>query len=230
MPSENTKTRFATVACLLLGSVMGFGGRMFIDRLRRTNSNDTHAAKTSVHSVLDGPSDAVMLGDSLTHWGEWSELFPGKSISNRGIAGDEISHVFSRLDSVYQLRPKIIFLMMGTNDLYQAADVAKVFTQYIQVVENICAHGITPIIQTTPLAGPQYKHATAFNLKVASLNASLQAYALAQGIGFVNLNTVMTKTGDFRIHDGIHLNGAAYKRWALAIENHLKSGGDVSVL
>ena len=230
MPSASTKTRFATVACLLLGSVIGFGGRMVIDRLRRSNSSDTHAAKTSVHAALDGPSDTVMLGDSLTHWGEWSELFPGKSISNRGIAGDEIKNIFSRLDSVYQLRPKIIFLMMGTNDLYQAAAVEKVFTQYIQVVENILAHGITPIIQTTPLAGHQYKHATAFNLKVASLNASLQSYAFAQGVGFINLNAVMTKTDDFRIHDGIHLNGAAYKRWALAIENHLKSGEDASVL
>lgn len=230
MPSPKTKTKFTTVASLLLGSVIGFGGRMVLERLRRTEPSDTHVAKTSVYAALDGPSDTVMLGDSLTHWGEWSELFPGKSISNRGIAGDEISHVFSRLDSVYQLRPKTVFLMMGTNDLYQDADVAKVFTQYVQVVENIRAQGITPVIQTTPLAGPQYKHATAFNLKVARLNASLQAYALAQGIGFVNLNAVMTKTGDFRIHDGIHLNGAAYKRWALAIKNHLKSGKDDSVL
>jgi lysophospholipase L1-like esterase len=111
--------------------------------------------------------------------------------------------------------------MMGTNDLYQAADVAEVFTQYLQVVESIRAHGITPIIQTTPFAGPQYKDATAFNIKVASLNASLQAYAFAQGIAFINLNAVMTETGNFRIHDGIHLNGAAYKRWALAIEKHL---------
>lgn len=199
----------------MLGSVIGFGGRMVVERLRRPSSSDTHAAKTSVHAALDGPSDTVMLGDSLTHWGEWSELFPGKSISNRGIAGDEIENIFSRLDSVYQLRPKTVFLMMGTNDLHQDADVAKVLTQYIEVVENIRAHGITPIIQTTPLAGPQYKHATAFNLKVARLNASLQAYALAQGIEFINLNAVMTKTGDFRIHDGIHLNGAAYAAIAL---------------
>ena len=110
-----------------------------------------------------------MLGDSLTHWGEWPELFPSKSISNRGIAGDKIKNIFSRLDSVYQLRPKIIFLMMGTNDLYQAAAVEKVFTQYIQVVKNIRGHGIAPIIQTTPLAGPQYKHATTFNLRWPTL-------------------------------------------------------------
>lgn len=223
MPSDKTKTRLATIATLMLGSVIGYGGRMLIDRLRRTNSSDIHAAKTSVYEALDGPSDTVMLGDSLTHWGEWSELFPGKRVANRGIAGDEIRNVFFRLDSVYQIRPKTIFLMMGTNDLYQAADVVQVFMQYIQVVESIRAHGITPIIQTTFLAGPQYKDATAFNAKVASLNASLQSYALAQGIGFINLNAAMTETGDFRIHDGIHLNGAAYKRWALAIEKHLAS-------
>jgi lysophospholipase L1-like esterase len=113
--------------------------------------------------------------------------------------------------------------MMGTNDLYQAADVAKVFTQYIQVVENIRAHGIAPIIQTTLFAGPQYKDATAFNFKVTRLNAFLQSYALAQKIVFIDLNAEMSETRDFRIHDGIHLNGAAYKRWALAIEKHLST-------
>jgi hypothetical protein len=78
MPSAKTKTRLPTVASLLLGSIIGFGGRMAIDRLRKTNSSDTHAAKTSVFDALQNPSDTVMLGDSLTHWGEWSELFPVK--------------------------------------------------------------------------------------------------------------------------------------------------------
>jgi lysophospholipase L1-like esterase len=221
MSYPKTKTRFATVASLLLGSVIGFGGRMVLDRLRRENSNDTHAAKTSVYKALKDPRDTVMLGDSLTHWGEWSELFPSKSIANRGIAGDEIRDIFSRLDAVYQLKPKTVFLMMGTNDLLEAADAAKVFEQYIEVVENIRAHGITPIIQSTLLAGPQYKGAEAFNFKVDGLNASLHSYALAQGIEFINVNAVMTDTGNFRIADGIHLNGAAYLRWALAIEKHL---------
>jgi lysophospholipase L1-like esterase len=229
MPSPKTKTKFTTVASLLLGSVIGFGGRMVLERLRRTEPSDTHVAKTSVYAALDGPSDTVMLGDSLTHWGEWSELFPGKSIANRGIAGDEIRNIFSRLDAVYQLRPKTIFLMMGTNDLYQGADVADVFAQYIQLIENIRAQGITPIIQTTPLAGPHYKDAKAFNLKVDRLNACLQSYALAQGIAFINLNAVMAETADFRIADGIHLNGAAYKRWALAMENHFSSVNPVTM-
>ena len=109
MPSANTKTRFAPVACLLLGGVIGFGGWLVVDRLRRTNSSDTHAAKTSVHAALDGPSETVMLGDSLTHWGEWSELFPGKSISNRGIAGDEIRNIFLALIASIYSRQKSSF-------------------------------------------------------------------------------------------------------------------------
>jgi len=225
MPAPKPTARRPAVAGLLLGTVIGFGARMVIERLRRGRPSDTHAAKAAVHDALQGPCDTVMLDDSLTDWGEWAELFPGRRIANRGIAGDTIGQVFSRLEAVHRLRPGTVFLLMGTNDLYQARDVTKVFAQYVQVVESLRARGAKPIVQSTLLAGPQYPGAASFNRKVNALNALLQPYALAQGIEFIDLNGAMPGPGAFRLDDGIHLNGAAYKAWARAIEKHLPAPG-----
>ena len=35
-----------------------------------------------------GSADIVMLGDSLTEWGNWHELVPEYRVINRGISGD----------------------------------------------------------------------------------------------------------------------------------------------
>jgi lysophospholipase L1-like esterase len=58
-----------------------------------------------------------MLGDSLTEWGNWHELVPEHRIINRGIAGDTSSGVLDRLQEVIERRPKVVFVMIGTNDI-----------------------------------------------------------------------------------------------------------------
>lgn len=216
------RTKHGTALVLLIGIMIGVGGKTVTDRLTRTNNGDIHTAKVSAHEALKNPVEVVMLGDSLTHWGEWSELLPGRSIANRGIAGNKISQIASRLDAVYQLHPKKVFLMMGTNDLYKVADVSTVSDHYIKVVKDIRAHGIEPVIQSTPLAGPQYSDAVEYNKHVTTLNETLMNFAQRQGIAFVDLNAVMPDTGAHRVKDGIHVNGTAYLKWASTIEPYLQ--------
>lgn len=200
---------------LLLGIAVGFWARPSIDRLRNPNLSDIHTPKVSVHQAITRHADIVMLGDSLTHWAEWSVLFPGVSIANRGIAGDKLTRIFDRLPSVYQLHPRKIFLTAGTNDLYKAGAEPETFRQYLAVIEDIRKHGITPIVQSTFLASEQYKDADAFNTRVNALNAELRAYCDANKIAFIDLNAVISPGA--RTTDGIHLLGSAYTLWAAAI-------------
>ena len=58
-----------------------------------------------------------MLGDSLTEWGNWHELVPEFRIINPGIGGDTSSGVLDRLQEVIGRRPKVVFVMIGTNDI-----------------------------------------------------------------------------------------------------------------
>jgi len=70
--------------------------------------------------------EIVMLGDSLTEWGNWHELVPEHRVINRGIAGDTSSGVLDRLQEVIERRPKVVFVMIGTNDIgLQSAPYAR---------------------------------------------------------------------------------------------------------
>jgi lysophospholipase L1-like esterase len=59
----------------------------------------------------------VMLGDSLTEAGPWTDLTGCLSIANRGIGGDTTAKLRDRLDDIVALHPRAIFLMIGVNDI-----------------------------------------------------------------------------------------------------------------
>src|SRR5215510_12011257 len=73
-----------------------------------------------------GDADVVMLGDSITEGIDWHELFPDVRILNRGIAGDTSAGVLNRLDEVIGRHPKIVFLMIGSNDLQTGVPVSAI--------------------------------------------------------------------------------------------------------
>ncbi len=58
----------------------------------------------------------VFLGDSLSAQCEWRDLFGDRlMILNRGIGGDTSAGVLNRTLDVSRLRPRAVFLMIGTN-------------------------------------------------------------------------------------------------------------------
>jgi hypothetical protein len=59
----------------------------------------------------------IFLGDSITEKMDWQELFSSNNIINRGICSDTISGVINRLDSILQVKPSKVFLMIGINDM-----------------------------------------------------------------------------------------------------------------
>jgi hypothetical protein len=61
-------------------------------------------------------AEIVMLGDSLTEGGLWSEYFPNVKMLNRGLASDTTLGAFGRLDEVINRGPKTVFLMIGINN------------------------------------------------------------------------------------------------------------------
>lgn len=66
----------------------------------------------------------VFLGDSITQgWGaNLNQLFPGIKTVNRGISGDTTRGVLLRLqEDVIALNPRGVVLLIGTNDLEEAA-------------------------------------------------------------------------------------------------------------
>jgi lysophospholipase L1-like esterase len=178
---------------------------------------------TKLHSA-----DIVMLGNSITYGGLWNDLLGKAGVVNRGIGGDNTVGMLHRLHSVYNLHPKICFIMAGINDIYADASVDVIFSNYRKIVDTLRSKQIIPVIQSTLFVNPKWKLASEKNREVAALNALLKDYAAKESIEFIDLNAVLSQDNTLLARfttDGVHLTAEAYIRWRTLLEPVLKSHG-----
>ena len=156
--------------------------------------------------------EIMMLGDSITDEGEWSELW-GKVVQNRGISGDTTSGV---LDRLYTLNPntKRVFIMIGVNDIMRGVSEDIVFENYKKILKFFQDKNIEVIIQSTLYIGESRKQN--FNVKIEKLNQKLEEFAKSNKIVFINLNPILAPQKILLksfTKDDLHLNADAYKLW-----------------
>ena len=162
----------------------------------------------------------IMLGDSITERGLWSELTVRTDIVNRGISGDSTDGLLKRLD-VLNDNSKQIFIMIGINDILRNKSAEFVFNSYKKILTQLQSKNIPIIIQSTLYIGgnaPKY-----YNKEVKKLNLLLQNYSNKKGIQYIDLNVKFAPQGflleDYSL-DGLHLNGNAYMSWVQIIQKY----------
>ncbi len=169
-------------------------------------------------------ADIVMLGDSRTHGCDWNSLLGRNNIAEMGITSDVIEGYLSRLNYVFRVSPKVVFIEGGINDIYNWTDVEKIYQQYTSLIRMIKSKGIIAVVQSTLLAAKKYPYAEGRNKEIIKLNKLLSEYCSKNNIEFINLNEKMTRN-DFLIddltYDGVHLNGKGYKIWGSEVEKIL---------
>ena len=166
----------------------------------------------------------IFLGDSITEFGEWSELFPNHTVLNRGIAGDGIKGVKNRLDELTRHQPAKIFLMIGINDLcYHSSDaVIESYLNLLHSIQDRFKSTDLVIESILPVNNVIYKTGTT-NTEVDKVNNAIQGYCKAQEIPYIDISSAL-KDDENNLStkftaDGIHINGIAYNIW----KNQIKS-------
>ena len=170
-------------------------------------------------------ANVVMLGNSITHGVNWNELTGREDIVERGIPADVLEGFAARLEYVYELQPKVCFIMGGINDVYNWTPVDQIFKSYVRVIESLRVKNIKIVIQSTLYVAKRYQSSEDRNQQVEKLNRLLSDYAKSNGIEFVDLNAKMTKDKflkDELTHDGLHLNAGGYKIWGFEVEKIIK--------
>lgn len=89
---------------------------------------------------------AVMLGDSLTAGVPWSEMTACPAVANYGFNGDTSAGVLYRLNEVIRLRPRVVFLMIGANDIFKSVPPTETAANIRATVEKLEAEGISVIV------------------------------------------------------------------------------------
>jgi lysophospholipase L1-like esterase len=192
----------------------------------RFRANPNYDYEINLYKIYKKKQAAiVMLGNSITHGINWNELTGRDDIVERGIPADVLDGFYARLQYVFELHPKVCFIMGGINDIYNATPVEEIFKSYVKVVEAIRMKGIKVVIQSTLYVAKRYNYSAEKNPQVEKLNKLLADYAKNNGIEFVDLNAKLSADKFLKndvTHDGLHLNAAGYKIWGQEFDKIIK--------
>ena len=176
-------------------------------------------------------TDVVMVGDGLTEYaGDWNKLLQWRHIRNRGIAGDRIKGVASRLHSVLQGKPKALFLMAGTNDILEKETLPVVLHDYIDLINlvresspetKLYVQSLLPVNETF-----SNEKLSGMTNTIASFNVQLRHYCERHHVGYINIFKRFVRHGTNEMRreltsDGLHLTPFGYKVWAFELKKYL---------
>ncbi|WP_339428739.1 GDSL-type esterase/lipase family protein [Pseudomonas taetrolens] len=186
-------------------------------------STASYKMSVSLFKELTAHRDIVMLGDSLTARGAWTELTQSSSIANRGIGGDTTAGILSRLDPIILMKPKAIFIMAGINDLGRNIPPSEITTNYIAIIERLSTPNQKIYIQSTLYTSRKSRLAN--NDLITIINTQMSSYCqTSEKCEYIDLNKTMSsnkKINKQNTGDGIHLTGNGYITWSKAIAPYI---------
>ena len=185
--------------------------------------------KNYYEALPDTNNEIVFLGDSITDFGRWNEMFNKVNIKNRGIRGDSTKGVLERLSEIVSSSPDKIFLMIGINDLSSKKKVSEIVRNYDEILRYIIektpqtkmyVQSVLPVNENIP---KRLGHAN--NDDVIKLNSELKVLCSHYGIQYIDLFNLFGNDSDklkeeYTI-DGLHPNGKGYLVWKSAIERYV---------
>ena len=210
------KTAFgisATVAFVIAAAAIWLligGGEVLAKSLIINPHYDRRVSQFGQLPVRAG--DTVFLGDSLTDFGPWQDLFPQTRTKNRGVVGDDTAGVLARLHEVTAGKPGQVFLLIGTNDLSFGVDEDEIVAN----VEDIISTIDTESPDTEIFVQSVLPRAQSYRERVESLNRSLRS-AVSEKATWIELHAhFLDDDGsiiDEYSNDELHLFGKAYLVW-----------------
>lgn len=164
----------------------------------------------------------AMVGDSITHMGDWKTVLGRNDVVNWGIPGYTTGQIEWTFKDLVQQESglKVVFLEGGINDLTLGVPPNVVYENEIRAIAYWRNRGVMPILQSIifKVDSPET------NAVIADLNARLREYCGAEHVDYVDLNAVLSDSKGLRADlsiDGTHLNPPAYELWAGEIRKTL---------
>ncbi len=118
----------------------------------------------------------VMFGNSLTAQGDWPELFPDREIVGAGFSGYTSEQLALLARDVVRSQPAAVFVLAGTNDVYQGQPPAWTANQLGSLIDAIEDESPDTriVLQTIPPSA-------AVSAEVIATNEAIRRLAAARG-------------------------------------------------
>ena len=193
---------FISIACTIQGQT------------QKKFSTFYYHKKEHFESLPNTEDEIIFLGNSITDFCEWSELFQDLRIKNRGISGDITEGVLFRLSEVTESKPSKVFIMIGVNDLSKNISLTQILYNYENIIKSIkSASSKTKIYVQSVLpvndSFKEYKTHTRKTQQIMDLNSDLVKIAQIHNVEFIDLFSVF-KDGSNKLDKkytlaGLHL-------------------------
>ena len=161
------------------------------------------------------------MGNSITdNWAKFHpEFFKNNDFIGRGISGQVTSQMLCRFQSdVIELRPKIVVIMAGTNDIAQNNGYIA-HEHILQNIQSMCElakqNKIRPVLcSCLPAAAFKWRPEMKPAEDIKRLNEMIKAYAKANKITYIDYHSALVdERGGLPqkyAKDGVHPNLEAY--------------------
>lgn len=173
--------------------------------------------------------DIVFIGNSLTEGGgNWSKKLGIPNIKNRGIGGDIADGVLKRLDEITFFKPKMVFLLIGVNDLDNMVHQKQIPSVHY-VANNIFK--IANVIHTKSPETKIYIQTLLptldglINQHILEINNMIKHEENNNNYEVIDLHAAFTESTIVKkelYRDRLHLNKLGYKVWTNVISDYLK--------
>lgn len=173
----------------------------------------------------------VVLGDSIINYWKTNQFYKNEII-NRGIAGDTTEGVLKRLDQIIKIKPKIVILNVGTNDLVRLKDhecldciVRRILKIKYLLEENILGVkvyvvSLLPVLHNSDKTIKEYLRNRS-NEDIDQINEELSLFT-----NLIDVNSYLKDLdGNLKYEyttDGIHLTKEGYKIYSKIIQKHIQ--------
>lgn len=165
--------------------------------------------------------EAVLMGNSITdNWAKFHpEFFVENNFVGRGISGQVTSQMLCRFQSdVIALRPKMVILMAGTNDIAQNNGYIS-HEHILQNIQSMCElakqNKIRPVLcSCLPAAAFKWRPEMKPAEDIKRLNEMIQEYAKANKITYIDYHSALVDEHgglpEKYAADGVHPNMDGY--------------------
>ena len=184
---------------------------LYANLAQASNTEPPPAAR----GVMADPCDSITFG--------WGGQAPGPNPTdtiNRGIGGQTTAQMLVRFRSdVVDLRPRLVHLMMGTNDIAGntgATSLKRIKSAIASMAEQAQAKGIRVLIGSVlPAKVIPWRPEVRPAATIRALNSWIKAYAEREGFIFVDYYSALVDAqgglAEKWTRDGVHPNSAGYQ-------------------
>jgi lysophospholipase L1-like esterase len=170
----------------------------------------------------------VFMGDSITDGWKLDQYFPGQPYVNRGISGQTTPQMVLRFrPDVINLKPKVVVILAGTNDLssYPGPNVVETTQQNLaSMVDLAHANGINVVLATIMPISDYNKNAQGTPIvrsvqrppaQIAAINSWIKSYCAERGLVYLDYFSTLADDKGFLkadlANDGLHPNAKGYE-------------------